>query len=174
MSIRHEADGRLAEAGAAATTLRRAAASLRAAGSGLKAGAGALPVPLPTPGTEGALSQIERVIGQIQREADERAAEEAAVLDSPEGPPLRKGHAALDRALQAVMAGIESLRRAPKAGEAGSLDAPYGRSAPLGAHPGALCVDVADRTEALALTVEEVAILKANFARIGRPATAAP
>lgn len=176
MSSRDSTDSRSAAASAGALDLQQAAAALRNVGSSLRyspamrlspeSAAG----PRLTPEIDDALSEIERVLRGIQRDADERAAEEAAVLESPAGPHVRRGHAALECALQAVIAGIDSLRRALEVGEEASLDAPYGRSAPSGVHPGALCATVADRAEALALAARAVAVLKANLARAGQSA----
>jgi hypothetical protein len=115
-----------------------------------------------------ALADVDEAVKDIQRGADERAREEAAVSASgdPRAARLRAGHGAVDQAAQVVLAALEVLRGVLSARDDAWVDAPYGHGAPARHHPGALCTMVAERVEGLVYALETVAIDKANLTRM--------
>ena len=122
-----------------------------------------------TPQLLAALAAVEQVLKEIQRAADERAREEVAVAASGDAiaGQIRLGHATVDEGVQTVTAALDVLRGTLAAPDGAVLDAPYGRGAPSGIHPGALCTMIAERVESLAAALEVSAIVKANLGRAG-------
>jgi hypothetical protein len=117
----------------------------------------------------GALASVEQIVKEIQRAAGERAGDEVAAASSGQAgvEQVRLGHAAVDQAVTAVATALGVLRGALASPDSAVLDAPYGRGAPAGHHPGALCTMIAERVERLARALEVAAIVKANFGREG-------
>jgi hypothetical protein len=129
-----------AAAAALAERLRRAAVVLRRQAGGLHYHPMTGRHPASSPELEAALAGIEQAVVEV-----------------------RRAHAAVDHAAQVVAAALTALRAILKAPDAATLDAPYGRSAPVRHHPGALCTIVAERVEELARALDYAAILAANY-----------
>ncbi|MDR7418220.1 MAG: hypothetical protein QN178_04845 [Armatimonadota bacterium] len=168
-------DTRAAAAMALAGRLRQAAVVIRRHARGLTYHPMTGARPEPAPALLAALGDVEAAVKNTQLGADERAREEVAADGHAQVASLRAGHAAVEQAAQVVLAALEVLRDVLGARDAASVDAPYGHSAPVRHHPGALCTVVAERVEELARALETVTIEKANLARAGMPgATATP
>ena len=122
----------------------------------------------PRPGPEllGALAEVDHVVRDVQRGAAGRAQEEVAVSGVPDAQAaqLRLAHGAVEQGAQAVLAGLDVLRRVLGTADGASVDAPYGSGAPRRQHPGALSTLVAERVEGLAEALDVAAIVGANRA----------
>jgi hypothetical protein len=118
-----------------------------------------------------AMTAVESVALAIQQGAPERSLDEAALTnaataDAADAAAVRAGHASLDERTRTVIAAVAVLRTVlGEASREASVDAPYGSGAPRRHHPGALSTIVAARVEDLVLSLESIAILKANFSR---------
>ncbi len=123
-----------------------------------------------------ALASVEQIVKEIQRAAGERAGDEVAAASSGQAgvEHMRFGHAAVDQGVAAVATVVDVLRSALASPDGAVLDAPYGRGAPAGHHPGALCTMIAERVERLARALEIAAIVKANLGREGGSIAARP
>jgi hypothetical protein len=152
---------------AQAERLRRAAVLIRRRAGGLTYHPMTGARPSPAPALLAALADVDEVVKDVQRGTDGRAREEAAVsaAGDPRAERLRAGHGAVDQAAQAVLAALEVLRGSLSARDRASVDAPYGHSAPVQYHPGALCTMVAERVEGLVQALETVAVERANLVR---------
>jgi len=163
-----------AAAAARATRLRRAAARIRLHAGHLTYHPTTDRRPHPAPKLLAAVAEVEQVVNDVQQGTEERAREEFAASAAAGGAQveaLHRGHAAVDRGTQVVLAALDVLRGVLGDGGEGAgatIDAPYGSSAPSRHHPGALCTIVAERVEGLARALEVAAIVKANLDRAGR------
>ncbi|MDQ7839480.1 MAG: hypothetical protein RDU83_00460 [bacterium] len=117
------------------------------------------------------LESADQLLRSVQRGADERARDQAEIGDTggstgggPGAEAIRARHAAIEQAAQDAAAAVTVLRELLLSPGAAVLDSPYGRSAPLRHHPGALCAIIAERAESLAGALEAAAIIKANAA----------
>ncbi len=130
--------------------------------------------PNATPELLETLASVEHVVKEIQQAASARATDEVTAASSGQAgvEHMRLGHAAVDQGVAAVATAVDVLRGALTSPDGAVLDAPYGRGAPAGYHPGALCTIIAERVERLARALEGAAIVKANFGRKEAPIAA--
>jgi hypothetical protein len=117
-----------------------------------------------------AVAEVEQVVTEVQREAEQRARALSAASEAPDlrTDRLQRHHAETDRMIQLVLTALAALRGALRDDgglSRATIDAPYGRSAASTAHPGALSTIVAERVEGLARSLELGAIATANLAR---------
>lgn len=159
-----------AAAAARAARLRRAAARIRLHAGHLTYHPTMDRRPQPAPTLLAAVAEVEQVVNDVQQGTEERAREEfaASTAAGAQVEALHRGHAAVDRGTQVVLAALDVLRGVLGVGGEGdgaTIDAPYGSSAPSRHHPGALCTIVAERVEGLARALEVAAIVKANLGR---------
>ena len=149
--------------------LRCAAASLRERAARIKHNPATGQAPSDTLDLPDLLESADRLLRAVQKGADERSRDEAAAGDTRGGSgrstgaeTVRAWHAAIEQNAQAAAAAVAVLRDLLRSPGGAALDAPYGQSAPLRHHPGAICAFVAERAEGLAGALEAAAIIKAN------------
>lgn len=159
----------LAVASAAqAARLRRAAATIRREAGGLSYHPATGRRPQASPVLLAALDEVERAVREVQRGAQERAADGTALEDAARADGLRAADAAVDASVGVVVAAADVLRGVLPGERDASVDAPYGASAPRRPHPGALATLLAERVEELARALEVAAIIRANLGRGAR------
>lgn len=166
-----------AAAAARAVRLRRAAVRIRLHAGRLTYHPATQRRSPPAPELLEALAEVERVVSEIQQGTKGRGQEELAASSAPGAhtEALYRSHADVDEGTQVVLAALGVLRGVLGTGgpaDGATMDAPYGRSAPIRHHPGALCTIVAERVESLARALETAAVIQANMAR-GRRSDAA-
>ncbi|MDI6772945.1 MAG: hypothetical protein QME77_10220 [bacterium] len=117
------------------------------------------------------LESADQLLRAVQKGADERSRDEAAMGDvvgdtggDTGAETIRARHAAIEQNAQAASVAVAVLRELLRSPGGVTLDAPYGHGAPLRHHPGALCAIIAERAESLAGALEAAAIIKANAA----------
>jgi hypothetical protein len=169
------ADQRAAAAVALATRLRRAAATIRREAGALSYHPQTGRRPEVPQALAAALDEVERTVRDVQRGAQERAADEAALLAAGAARPdhVRRANAGIDTAAQVVVVAAEVLRTVLPGESDATVDAPYGAGAPRRHHPGAMATILAERVEELARTVEMAAVVRANLDRAAAAAASA-
>lgn len=152
-----------------ARRLRHTAASLRERAARIKHNPATGQVPSDVSDLPALLEGADQLLRAVQKGADERARDEAAVGDTRGGTggsigaeTIRARHAAIEQTAQAASVAVAVLRELLLSPGGAALDAPYGHGAPVRHHPGAICAIIAERAESLAGALEAAAIIKAN------------
>lgn len=156
---------RAAADAARAARLRRAAVVLRGQAGTLKYHPVTGEKPRAGAALVAALEAMAHVLNDLQRDAAQRAGDEAAAAarNPDAAPSIRRAFAGLDEHVRLLGAAADVLRGALADGDEATLDAPYGHGAPRRQHPGALCTIVAERAERLAQALEWAAVMVANL-----------
>jgi hypothetical protein len=165
------ADQRAAAQIVLATRLRRAAATIRREAGALTYHPQTARRPQPSPALLAALDEVERSVREVERRAQERSHDEAALTAGGVAhlDHVRRANAGVDAAAQVVVTAAEVLRALLPGDEDASVDAPYGAGAPMRHHPGAMATIVAERVEGLAHALELATIVRANLDRTVAP-----